>query len=189
MKARSVSGIYAFMLLAASPAFAQRPEVDVAAARASLIGIWAGKLEYRDYSADRWFGLPVTLTVRDAGDGVTHLRTSDFDDGPKVGIVRISSMTLLGKDGVTEYATSFRKGRTPELDTVTLALSTATDTTHWTLVATRTGRDDNRPALIRETTVRDGDALTTLKEVDFTDDSKAEWLTRNRTTLTRKAAP
>jgi hypothetical protein len=177
------------ILFATHPAVAEPAPVSVPVARASLIGVWQGKLEYRDYSADRWFGIPVTLTVRDAGDGVTHLRTSDFDDGPKVGIVRISAMTLLDKDGVTEYATAFRKGRTPELDTATLSLSNVKDQTHWTMVATRQGRDDNRPALIRETTVRDGDAITTLKEVDFADDDKAEWMTRNRTTLTRKAQP
>ena len=47
------------------------------------------------------------------------------------------------------------------------------------------GEDDDRPALIRVTTNRAGAKLTSLKEVDFTDDSKTEWLVRNRTTLER----
>ena len=47
------------------------------------------------------------------------------------------------------------------------------------------GEDDNRPATLRLTTVRDGDRVETLKEVDFLDDDKSEWLTRNRTRLTR----
>ena len=55
---------------------------------------------------------------------------------------------------------------------------------HWTLVETVHGKDDDRPATIRVTTTRDGASLVTLKEVDFTDDAKAGWLSRNRTTLT-----
>ncbi len=47
--------------------------------------------------------------------------------------------------------------------------------------------DDNRRARLRLTTVRDGDNVETLKEVDFLDDSKSEWLARNRTKLTRKS--
>jgi len=35
--------------------------------------------------------------------------------------------------------------------------------------------------------VRSGDIIQTLKEVDFLDDKKDEWLARNRTKLTRKS--
>ena len=62
---------------------------------------------------------------------------------------------------------------------------TSKDATHWTLIETETVTDDNRTATIRLTTVRDGGKLVTLKEVDFTDDTKADWLVRNRTTLER----
>ena len=54
-------------------------------------------------------------------------------------------------------------------------------------IASAEGMDDDRPALIRETTTRDGDRLVTLKEVDFTDDAADEWLQRNRTVLERVA--
>lgn len=37
----------------------QTQPVDIAAARASLNGRWEGTLEYLDYSANRWFGIPV----------------------------------------------------------------------------------------------------------------------------------
>ena len=158
--------------------------LTVATARQSLVGHWTGQLEYRDYQADKWFGLPVKIEVRDGGDGVTLIRTADFDDGPKTGIVRITSVSML--DGAAETTATFRKARKPELGTTTLALSPASrDAIHWTLVETETGTDDNRPATIRLTTVRDGGKLVTLKEVDFTDDTKAEWLVRNRTTLER----
>ena len=158
--------------------------LTVAGARQSLVGRWQGKLEYRDYQADKWFGLPVKVDVREGGDGVTLIRTADFDDGPKTGIVRITSVSML--DGAAETTATFRKARKPELSTATLTLGAASnDSTHWTLTETEAGTDDDRPATLRLTTVRDGGKMVTLKEVDFTDDTKTEWLVRNRTTLER----
>ncbi len=169
--------ILAAVLAAQSPI-----PLTVATARQSLVGQWQGKLEYRDYQADRWFGLPVKVRVDEGGDGVTLIRVSDFDDGPKVGNVRITSVSLL--DGASETTATFRKGRKVELGTTALTLGTGSrNSTHWTLVETETATDDDRPATIRLTTTRDGAKLVTLKEVDFTDDAKAEWLVRNRTTL------
>ena len=174
-------------LLAAAALAAQAPApapLTVAQARQSLVGEWRGKLEYRDYQADKWFGLPVKVEVRDGGDGVTLIRTADFDDGPKTGIVRITTVSIL--DGTTETTATFRKGRKPELETAALTLAaTSKDATHWTLIETAIATDDDRPAMLRLTTVRDGGKLVTLKEVDFSDDAKAEWLVRNRTTLER----
>ena len=182
-------------LLAAVALAMQAPApapLTVAQARQSLVGEWRGKLEYRDYQADKWFGLPVKVLVRDGGDGVTLIRTADFDDGPPnlltkaPGIVRITSVSLL--DGANETTATFRKGRKPELETAALTLGAASkDATHWTLVETEQATDDDRPATIRLTTVREGGKLVTLKEVDFADDTKSEWLVRNRTTLERVA--
>ncbi|MCR2832888.1 hypothetical protein [Parerythrobacter lacustris] len=152
---------------------------------ASQVGEWTGTLEYRDYQADRWFGLPMRVTVADGGDGVTMIRTADFDDGLRVGVVRITTVTMLGEDGSTEYSVGFRKGRVPEVSSARLTLAAWSDDAHWTILAEETATDDDRPALIRETIVRDGARLTTLKEVDFTDDDAAEWLVRNRSTLDR----
>lgn len=162
------------------------PPVDLTAARASLGGAWTGTLEYRDYSADQWFGIPVKTRVTDQGDGATTLRTSDFDDGPKVGNVRITTVELFDAAAATVQAASFRKGRTVEVMTYAVTLNPgARDATHWTMVEETRGQDDNRPATLRLTTVRDGERLETLKEVDFLDDDKAEWLVRNRTRLIR----
>ena len=174
----------------ATPAAPVTVPLTIATARQSLVGEWRGKLEYRDYQADKWFGLPVEVVVRDGGDGVTLIRTADFDDGPpnssnkSARIVRITSVSLL--DGTTETTATFRKARKPELETAALTLGAASkDDTHWTLVETEQATDDNRPATIRLTTVRDGGKLVTLKEVDFSDDTKAERLVRSRTTLER----
>jgi hypothetical protein len=170
------------LLLAAMAAPAPAAPDGVAAARQSLVGQWQGKLEYRDYQADRWFGLPLKLAVRDGGDGVTLIRVADFDDGPKTGNVRITTVSML--DGAQEISASFRKGRKVDVTTATLS-ATVQDPTHWTLVETAAGTDDDRPATLRTTTTRTGNDLVALKEVDFTDDQAEAWLTRNRTTLKR----
>ena len=158
-----------------------------AEARQSLVGHWQGKLEYRDYKANRWFGLPVKVEVRDGGDGVTLIRTADYDDGPTTGNVRITTVSLLAANGTDETGATFRKGRAVELETVKLSLDGASaSNTNWKMIETSSGNDDDRPATLRLTTIRTGNKLVTLKEVNFSDDQKTEWLVRNRTTLERR---
>lgn len=179
-----LSGLLA---LVSAPLSAQTPPtLDIAAARASLEGMWSGELQYRDYSADRWFGIPVKTRITDQGDGATTLRTSDFDDGPKVGNVRITTVELFDAAAASVAVGSFRKGRAAEIMTYAITLAPgARDATHWTMIEQARATDDERPAMLKLTTVRDGDRLETLKEVDFLDDDKSEWLVRNRTRLTR----
>ena len=172
-------------LAAAGPATAQPAPVDVAAARASLVGQWEGSLEYLDYSANKWFGIPVRTLVEDQGDGVTMIRKSDFDDGPTVGNVRITSAELYDPAAGTITTATFRKGRKVEVNSYnTWIEGTPIDATHWTMVEETLGMDDNRPATLRMTTTREGDKIETVKKIDFQDDNKAEWITRNRTRLT-----
>jgi hypothetical protein len=176
----------AVALFAAPPALADdAPPLTLAAARASTGGQWRGELQYRDYQSDKWVGIPVSVTIEMLRDRVTLLGRAVYDDGPKRGAVYITSLEMLGKDGASGYSTSFRAGNEPEIGRFTLAMIEARDATHWTMRAMSDGMDDNRPARLRETTVRDGVTLTTLKEVDFTDDAKDAWLQRNRTVLTR----
>ena len=177
-------------LFAAAPIAAEEPAAPpptLAEARASTAGSWRGELQYRDYQSNEWVGIPVTVTTEPVGDGVTLVRRAVFDDGPRRGAVYITSVEMLAKDGAKEFSTSFRAGNEPEIGRFTLALAEARDAEHWTIVATAQGTDDDRPAMIRETTMRDGGRLTTLKEVDFTDDADDDWLPRNRTLLERVA--
>jgi hypothetical protein len=180
--------IYALPLLAAiAPIPAYAAPVDVAAARQSMVGQWEGTLEYRDYTADQWFGIPVKTAIEDQGDGATIIRKSDFDDGPKIGIIRITSVELYDPEKATVTTGTFRKGRAAELSTLSVRISgTPSDATHWTMIEETDATDDNRPARLRLTTVRNGDSVETMKEVDFLDDKTEEWLKRNRTRLTRK---
>jgi hypothetical protein len=181
-----------FLLIAfTAPAIGQSApngtaSIDVAAARASLAGKWEGSLEYLDYSANKWFGIPVKTLVEDQGDGVTTIRKSDFDDGPKVGNVRITSVELYDPATATVTAGTFRKGRAVEVTPFKIRIEgNPADATHWTMVEETLGKDDNRPAMLRLTTTRDGDKVETVKQIDFQDDDKAEWITRNRTRLAR----
>ena len=175
-----IPGLLTLAFAAAQPVTA----LTVTDALRSTVGQWEGKLEYRDYQADRWFGLPVKVEVRDGADGVTLIRVADYDDGPATGIVRITTVSMLTDDGTRQSSATFRKGRPVETETAVLELASVRDATRWTLVETIAGKDDDRPATLRYTTVREGPTLVTLKEVDFSDDQKTEWLTRNRTTLT-----
>jgi hypothetical protein len=181
--------LLAFLLFPAPAAMAQpapSSPPDIATARASLTGSWEGELGYLDYSANRWFGIPVKTRIIDQGDGATMLRVSDFDDGPRVGNVRITTGELFDEKAAMVAVASFRKGRTVELMTYAIRIDPASrDATHWTMIEETKSTDNNRPATLRLTTVRDGDKVETLKEVDFLDDDKSEWLTRNRTRLTR----
>ena len=178
--------IASLLILAAAPAFAQSAPVDIAAARAALTGTWSGKLEYLDYGANKWFGIPVNTQIEDQGDGATMIRKSDFDDGPKVGNVRITTIELLDQAAGTVTTGTFRKGRSVETFTYAVRFDgTPADTSHWTMVEEALGTDDDRPAMLRLTTKRDGDSIETVKQVDFQDDDKAEWITRNRTRLSR----
>jgi hypothetical protein len=161
------------------------PAITLAEARASTAGAWNGQLQYLDYSSGEWQGIPVTVSNELMGDGNTIIRRAAFDDGPRAGMVYITSMAMLDKDGITEYTTGFRAGRTPELSAYTLTLITAADAEHWTIRAELDGTDDDRPARIRETTTRDGASLVTLKEVDFLDEPGEQWFSRNRSVLER----
>lgn len=188
MMIKNVASLGLLMLAIAGQSSAQMPATAVTPTtiRAALAGNWQGKLEYRDYQADRWFGIPVKVSVELMRDGFTLIRHADFDDGPKTGIVTITTIALLDPATSREQSASFRKGRETDVTTATLKLTRAEALDRWTLEETREGKDADRPARIRETTTRDGGVMVTLKEVDFLDDSGEAWLTRNRTTLTRE---
>ena len=177
---------YFMAVLITSTANATSSAVDLTTARASMAGKWTGQLEYLDYTADQWFGIPVTTTIEDQGDGATIIRRSNFDDGPKVGMVRITTIELLDPASSTIVSATFRKGRSAELTTYTAGIDgSSKDATHWTMIEETKSKDDNRPAMVRLTTVRNGDRVQTLKEVDFLDDTKSQWMKRNRVTLVR----
>ena len=170
----------------ASAAPDQTSPVDISTARASLNGKWEGTLEYLDYSANKWFGIPVKTNIEDQGDNATTIRQSDFDDGPTTGNVRITSVELFDAAAGTVTTGTFRKGREASITTYAVRMEGMSDNSlRWTMIEEVKAEDDNRPAMLRETTMRDGNNVETLKQVDFLDDDKKEWISRNRTKLTK----
>ena len=175
--------------LLAVPASAQMvAPPSIASLVAGTTGNWTGRLEYRDYQSNRWEGLPMTATIALQADGATLIRTATFDDGPKTGAVVITTVSLVDTTDQTESYASFRKGKPLSTGTTILSMpAPPRDATHWTVVSQEHARDGDGLARVRETTTRDGDTLTVLKEVDPDGDGKDEWLPRNRTILKRMA--
>ena len=77
---------------------AQQAAFTIADTRTELAGRWQGKLEYRDYQANRWFGIPVTVEVELIDDSATVIRKASFDDGDS-GTVYITTVSMLAPDG------------------------------------------------------------------------------------------
>jgi hypothetical protein len=159
--------------------------LTVSELRAGTAGNWRGQLEYLDYGANQWFGIPMTVAIEAQTDRVTIIRKADFDDGPIVGMVRITTVSSVNEADKTESSAIFRKNRPMDADVWQVRLERVTDATHWTIIAETIGKDGNGQAKLRETTTRDGNSLTTLKEVDPLNDGKDAYFSRNRTRLTK----
>lgn len=190
MQRTLMAPILTVLLLAAPAALSaadRRP--DAAALLAATAGRWTGELQYRDYQSNTWQGLPMKVTIAAQPDGVTTVRTAQYDDGPQTGIVTITTVTLVDAAKATASYAIFRKNRATDGGVSQVALAgPAADMTHWTIVATETRKDGDDVAEVRETTTRNGDEMTTLKEVRPVGDTKAEWRPRNRTILHRVRA-
>lgn len=174
-------------LLCAAPAIsaAQEPAApSPTELRRQTVGRWTGALGYRDYQSDQLFEIPVATTIALVGDGVTQVRTSLFDDGPDKP-VWITSVSLDDPAAGTVTSASYRAGRPVELDTESMTVAAWRDATHWTIVYSTTGEDDEQPADIRVTETRDGDDLTSVKEVRPVGAGDDAWRFRNQTRLSR----
>lgn len=174
--------IAALLLLAAAPS----TDTGIAGLLAGTAGDWCGRLEYRDYKTDTWEGLPMATRIAVQPDGLTLVRTSAFDDGPKVGIVWIIGLEQFDPaTGKLHYA-SLRRGKPVANGEQVLSSPAApVDPLHWQVVARETVTDGPAPADARETLSRDGDRLTTLKEVAPAGSPMPTWKPRNRTALTK----
>lgn len=167
--------------LAAAPA----PEAPVAETLvAGTQGVWRGELQYRDYQSNQWVGLPVTVEIAAQRDGVTTVRTASYDDGPEAGIVTITTVSLIDAKTASESYAGFRKGHPVDTGTAHIdRVEPGADARQRTIVTSARRIDGNALADIRETTTRDGDRLTTLKEVRPDGAATDGWQPRNRTVL------
>jgi hypothetical protein len=173
-------------LLVLSSVTAKAADFTPETALLSLKGEWKGTLSYRDYKADKWFSLPEHKTSEVLSDGHSLLETAQYDDGPKTGVVYIYTLSGFEPDGKTLKGFSTRKGRSASSDVETVRFGAlAPDPAAFVLVFESDAFDDDRPAKIRVTLTYKDNHYTTLKEVNFTDDQKDDWLTRNKSELTR----
>jgi hypothetical protein len=186
----SIKLVGLYIALLGSPILAATPEdaTQAAAMLAGTAGQWSGELQYRDYQSDSWQGIPMTVAVVAQPDGVTTVRTAQFDDGPPTGIVTITTMGMVDVAATGFNYVGYRRLRAPDSGSAQISdVRAGSDATHWTIVTIENRLDGNSMAQVRETTTRDGDRLTTLKEVNPTDDNADTWLPRNRTILQRVA--
>ncbi|WP_404368921.1 hypothetical protein AB5I39_15700 [Sphingomonas sp. MMS24-J45] len=176
------------LALIATPALSAETDTGTKAAAllAGTAGRWQGELQYRDYQSNTWQGLPMTVTIAAQPDRVTTVRTAQFDDGPKTGIVTITTVNAVDPVAATLSYAAFRRSRPTDTGVEQISAAEAgADATHWKIVTMERRTDGNQVADVRETTTRDGDTLTTLKEVNPVEDGKDEWLPRNRSVLRR----
>ncbi|MEM9312408.1 MAG: hypothetical protein AAGA34_13280 [Pseudomonadota bacterium] len=146
---------------------------------ASLEGRWEGTLSYRDYGTKRLESIPVAVTMETQPDGETMVQRFDYTDpGYQVYVTNLITV----KDGLLAGATA-RAGRAFETYEKTITVTAQTMPNQWTVVLDDEFTDDGRPARVRETMRRAEGTLKILKEVDYLDDDKEEWLFRNEIRL------
>jgi hypothetical protein len=177
-----------FLVLMTLPAFSTEKDNTVSASSmlSQTAGRWQGELQYRDYQSNTWQGLPMSVAIIAQPDEVTTVRTAQFDDGPQTGIVTITTVTLVDPVASSLSYAMFRRGRPTDVGLSRIVdVAQGADTSHWTIVTVETRKDGDEVAHVRETTTRDGDLLTTLKEVNPANANKEVWLPRNRSVLRR----
>ena len=181
-----IASMIVALSLASATASASDEPATPQALLAGTAGKWHGELQYRDYQSNQWMGLPMEVDVVAQPDQVTTIRTARYDDGPKTGIVTITGVSIIDPKTATESYASFRKSRPMDTGIAHIdRVDIGSDAVHWTIVTTEKRVDGDSPAQVRETTTRNGDTLTTLKEVNPDKDGADTWLPRNRTVLTR----
>lgn len=181
----AIAGIAASALPAAAQT--QPPPLPSALVlEAGLVGQWSGVLVYRDYQNDRRFELPVFTRIQAVADGLTFIRVSDFDDGPKTGRVFITTVSLFDADGRRASQASFRKGRAVETWVEQAEVLAWQDAEHWTVRWQHEGQDNGRPAVLRTTQKRTGPLLEATREVKPSGAPDSEFRQRNQSRLTRQ---
>lgn len=171
------------LLAVGLPAQAQ-PNPTAAELERSLSGLWTGALEYRDYQSNRQEKLPMQTRLSVGPDQATLTRLSTFDDGPRVGNVFITTVSLFNAAGTRVTSAMFRHGRDVEMVTDEAAVTTWQDNTRWTVVYQRQGIDGGQAADIRVTQSRSGAVLKAVKEVKPAGAPDSAWAFRNQTVLT-----
>jgi hypothetical protein len=120
-----------------------------------LIGEWTGALEYLDYQDNTSrVSLPTDLSIQPKKETL-RLRYAYVEPNGKI---------VRGKDQVT-YSDEKVKWGGEEWEIQSVEGKSVAE--GWEMVLIRNGRDDDRPAILRQTIRRKNDELTVLKEVQY----------------------
>lgn len=115
----------------------------------------------------------------------TVTRLSAFDDGPKTGMVFITTVSLFDATGTRSTLSTFRKGRAVDTWTETVAVKSLTDLQHGATYS-RTGRAGDKLADIRLSVTRKGDELLGVKEAKESNAPDSSFANRTQTRLKKK---
>jgi hypothetical protein len=153
---------------------------DAAAILTASAGTWNGTLYYLDYQSGQRFGIPIQIDAEVTPDRATLIRKLTFTDpGAQVHAV---SLSTVDRDSGELVEAFFREGKGEWLrSTITEAMFESSE--NWRIVYEQEGRDNDQPATIRHTIERDGNSMTTQKEVRFMEEGSA-FLLRNSTEVT-----
>ncbi|MEM7280952.1 MAG: hypothetical protein AAF438_04925 [Pseudomonadota bacterium] len=128
-----------------------------------LSGVWNGELYYLDYQSGQRFGIPMRVEASVTPDGATLTRNVTYTDpGNLVYVVNVVTITQEGQLKEAFFRDSEAQMLNYNIDSLNYKSESK-----WTLVYSHEGTDNNRPAKIRHTIQRDGEDLTSSKEVRF----------------------
>lgn len=149
---------------------------------AASTGTWEGELYYLDYGSGQRYGIPMRIDAEITPDGATLIRKLTFTDPESlVHAVNLSTVERSSGELVEAY---FREGAA-ELMRYSIIASDYSDDERWRIVYEADGTDDNRAARIRHTIRRDGEKITSSKEVRFLD-TDGDFFLRNGTDMRLK---
>ena len=171
-------------LLILAPAWAQADET-VLSILASSTGSWEGELYYLDYQSGQRFGIPMRIDAETTPDGKTLVRRLTYTDPGN--LVYAVSLATVDRD-TGELVEAFFRDGSAELLRYSITATDYSAADRWRFVYEQDGTDDDRPARIRHTMQRDGDVITSSKEVRFLD-GDGQFFLRNGIEVRRSDRP
>ena len=162
-----------------------RADVALPSLLNASVGTWEGELYYLDYQSGQRFGIPMRVDADVTPDGATLVRRLTFTDPGN--LVHAINLVTIDRDSGEMVEAYFREGKGELLRYQVIGVEYANDE-EWRIVYEQDGRDDNRPARIRHTISRDGEEMTSSKQVRFLDEDEGRLVLRNGTRLTLTVA-
>ena len=164
--------IQAIWLLTPHTALANETAMSVIA---SSTGEWEGELYYLDYQSGERFSIPMRVVAEMTPDNATLVRKLTFTDPANL-VYAVNTVTVEQDSG--DLVESYFRDRQGQLLRYQIVDAAFSGEKNWQIVYEQDGIDDGRPARIRQTVKRDGDRISSRKEVRFLD-ADEEYFLRN----------